>query len=479
MRVAGIDSSTQSTKVVVIDASTGEVLRNAARPHPAGTSCPPQLWWDALLRAIDDIDGLDDVSALSVAGQQHAMVLLDDQGQPLRDALLWNDTRSAEAATELKQELGVTGWVEATGLSPVASFTATKLRWVADHEPELVKQIAAICLPHDYLSWRILGTNDLADLTTDRSDASGTMYFDPESNQYRIDLLAQALRIDQSHAESIQLPRVLGPHQTVGQARGLGLNAIVAPGAGDNAAAGLGLGAGTGDVWISLGTSGVVAGISATAWHDTDGLVAGFADATGQYLPLLCTLNGAPVLDRTAAMLGVDHERLANLALDAVPGAGGLVLLPLFSGERTPNLPDATGSLTGITGENLTPENLARAAVEGLLCLMGYCLARLATGMPIERVMLTGGGARSKAIQTLAPAILGYPVELPPEGEHVAWGAARQAAWAATGELPVWHNTSQLLPSTGAQAWLQQRWNQQLLDYYSPRLNSSTSFQSN
>lgn len=461
MRVAGIDSSTQSVKVVVLEGATGEVVRQSSRPHPPGTTCPPSAWWEALQGAIDDAGGLDDVSALSVGGQQHGLVILDEAGEPLRDAMLWNDTSSAGAASDLTAELGADTWAEAVGLVAVASFTATKLRWVADNEPELVDRIAAICLPHDYLTWKILGTGNLDDLVTDRSDASGTMYFDPVSNTYRRDLLAHALRRDEADIAHIVLPRVLEPHGAAGRAGGLGLSdVVVGPGAGDNAAAGLGMGVDPGEVWVSLGTSGVVTGISEEPWRDPSGLIAGFADGTGRYLPLQATLNGAPVLDAFARFLGVDHEGLSDLALAAEPGAGGLTLLPLLAGERTPNLPDATGSLHGITGTNLTPENMARAAVEGLLCLMGACIGRLGARMDVSRVHLTGGGSKSRAVREIAPAVLGRDVLLPQEGEHVAWGAARQAHWALTGELPEWSmatvSTLQATPTPE----VQERWDE-------------------
>lgn len=459
MRVAGIDSSTQSVKVVVLEGATGEVVRQSSRPHPPGTTCPPFAWWEALLAAVDDIGGLDDVSALSVGGQQHGLVILDELGEPLRDAQLWNDTSSAQAAADLTAELGAAAWAEAVGLVAVASFTATKLRWVADNEPELAARIAAVCLPHDYITWRILGTGRLEDLVTDRSDASGTMYFDPVADVYRRDLLAHALRRSEDEISHIVLPRVLEPHEAAGRAAGLGLpDVVVGPGAGDNAAAGLGMGVDPGEVWVSLGTSGVVTGISEEAWRDESGLIAGFADATGRYLPLQATLNGAPVLDAFARFLGVDHNGLSDLALAAEPGAGGLTLLPLLAGERTPNLPDATGSLHGITATNLTRENMARAAVEGLLCLMGACIQRLGTRMDVSRVHLTGGGSRSRAVREIAPAVLGRDVLLPQEGEHVAWGAARQAHWALTGELPAWAIATVSTLRAPATPEVQERW---------------------
>src|SRR5690349_11234566 len=167
--VAGVDSSTQSCKVVVRDAETGRLVREGRASHPDGTEVHPSHWWSALQSALADAGGLDDVAALSVGGQQHGMVCLDDAGEVVREALLWNDTRSAAAAADLTAELGAQEWAERIGLVPVASFTITKLRWLAQHEPGNAKRTAAVCLPHDWLTWRLRGTGDLADLVTDRS----------------------------------------------------------------------------------------------------------------------------------------------------------------------------------------------------------------------------------------------------------------------------------------------------------------------
>jgi xylulokinase len=417
--VAGVDSSTQSCKVVVVDTETAEVVRQGSAPHPDGTEVDPEAWWQAFQRAAAQAGGLDDVHALSVGGQQHGLVALDEDGCVIRDALLWNDTRSAAAAAELVDELGAESWAQATGSVPVASFTVTKLRWLAEHEPENAARVAAVALPHDWLTWRLRGTGDLDDLTTDRSEASGTGYFDPVANEYRRDLLLRALGRD-----DVVLPRVLGPAEAVE-----GGPLLLGPGAGDNAAAALGLGLQPGDVMVSVGTSGVVAAVSATPTHDASGLVAGFADASGHHLPLACTLNGSRVLDSAAQLLGVDHGGLDALALDAQAGAGGLVYTPYLEGERTPNLPDATGTLEHMTLANLTRENLARAAVEGLLTLLAGALRAIqAQGVDVQQVTMVGGGARSRALRQLAPELLGVPVSTPPFAEYVALGAARQAA---------------------------------------------------
>ncbi|MFZ9779706.1 MAG: xylulokinase [Ilumatobacteraceae bacterium] len=425
--VAGVDSSTQSCKVVVRDADTGALVRHGSAKHPDGTEIDPTHWEAALHSAIRAAGGINDVAALSIAGQQHGAVCLDDSGAVVRPALLWNDTRSADAASALVAELGSESWVAATGSVPVASFTVTKLRWIAEHEPANARRIAAVCLPHDWLTWRLRGATDLHDLVTDRSDASGTGYFDAAINDYRRELLTRALGHD------ALLPRVLQPSDRVEW----GAHTIGA-GAGDNAAAALGIGAGD-DAVVSLGTSGTAFVRSQVSARDLTGSVAGFADATGAFLPLVCTLNAARVLDATCALLGVDHSTLSRLALSAPAGADGLVVVPYLSGERTPNLPLATGGVLGLTLDNATPAHLARAAIEGVLCGLADALdALLAQGARIARVRLVGGAAASPAVQQIAPMVLGVPVEVPPSSEYVADGAARQAAWALTGDLPTW-----------------------------------------
>jgi xylulokinase len=425
--VAGIDSSTQSCKVVVCDADTGEIARSGSAPHPGGTEVDPMQWWTALEAAIAAAGGLDDVEAISVGAQQHGMICLDSSGDVVRKALLWNDTRSAPAATALTEELGgADAWAQRIGVVPVASITATKLRWLADEEPEHADATAAVCLPHDWLTWRLSGSSDVAALCTDRSDASGTGYFASAGGGYQLDLLELAMR-----GRRPELPRVLGPAEVAGRTAS---GAVLGPGAGDNAAAALGIGAGPGDCVVSLGTSGVVSAVGDVAPRDATGLVAGFADATGRQLPLVCTLNGAPVLAAVASMLGVDFDEFDRLALSAAVGAEGLTLVPYFEGERSPNLPDAAGAFHGVTTRNLQPANVARAAVEGLLCSMAYCVERIAEqGVEVTRVMLVGGGARSEAVRRIAPAILGVPVHVPTPAEYVALGAARQAAWTLSG----------------------------------------------
>lgn len=435
--VAGVDTSTQSCKVVIVDALRGTVVREGKATHPDGTEVDPQAWWDAFNEAVKAAGGLEDVVALSVGGQQHGMVCLDKDGEVIRPALLWNDTRSADAARDLiaeygegDEEAGAAWWADATGSVPVASLTVTKLRWLADHEPENARRIAAICLPHDWLTWKIMGTGRLEDLRTDRSDASGTGYMDRATPTYRRDILAHALRIDEDAARSIILPKILGPWDVAGrgdESRGWG-EIMLGPGCGDNAGSALGVDLKPGQALLSLGTSGVVAAVSDHPVADHSGLVTGFADATGNWLPLACTLNASRIIDAMMAVIDAGYDEFDDLAL-SVDDAAGLTLVPYFEGERTPNRPDATAELKGMTLKNSDRAHVARATVEGLLNLMKFALdAVRALDVKLEHVVMVGGGAKSRAVLELAEEFLGATVTVPKSGEYVALGAARQAA---------------------------------------------------
>jgi xylulokinase len=427
--VAGVDSSTQSVKVVVCDLESGRVIRMARAAHPDGTEVPAEAWLRAYGEATADPTLLDGVAAIAVGGQQHGMVTLDEAGEPVRDALLWNDNRSASDAVDLINELGGTGaWADAVGSVPVASMTVAKVRWLARAEPELAARTHSVVLPHDWLTWQ-LGGRSFAP-TTDRGDASGTCYFDATENRYRDDLVELAL------GHGLELPRVAAPTEVVGQTPG-GL--AIAAGTGDNMAAGLGLEVTDGAAVVSLGTSGTAFTRSAQQTHDPTGTVAGFADATGAFLPLVCTLNGARNLVAAAAVLGVSLDEFSALAVSAPAGSAGLTFIPYLEGERTPPLPDATGELVGLTLANMTPANIARATIEGVLWSLAYGLdvLREQTGA-ISSITLTGGASQSSAVRAIAPAVFGLPIVVTDTFESVAVGAARQAAWALTGSLPEW-----------------------------------------
>ena len=441
--VAGIDCSTQSTKVLVCDADSGAVVASGSAPHPPGTEVDPGAWWAALERATAGLDAglLKGVAAIGVGGQQHGMVLIDEQGRPVRDALLWNDVRSAPDIADLTAELGGPGaWASAVGTVPVTSVTVTKLRWTARCEPDVAAKARSVLLPHDYLTARLRAgaardSIDPSAMTTDRGDASGTGYWSPAAGAYRPDILELAF------GRELAVPRVAGPAEIVGATP---WGAVLSAGTGDNMAAALALDLQPGDIVVSLGTSGTAFTVTAVAPADASGAVAGFADATGRFLPLVCTMNCGLVIDAVAALLGVNHAELGQLALSAPPGAGGLTLLPYLDGERTPNMPDATGTLHGLTRLNLDRAHVARAAFEGvLLGLRDAVQALVGCGVEGRRILLIGGLARSAAVAVIAAEVFGLPVSVAAPAEYVALGAARQAAWALLGsELPpAWSST--------------------------------------
>ncbi len=439
--VVGVDSSTQSTKVEARDIETGELVATGTAKHPPTTppisEQDPDSWWNALRAAVAQLGAhRDDVVGMSVAGQQHGLVLLDAAGEPLRPAKLWNDTTSAAQADRLVAELGADRWAEAVGSVPVAAFTITKLAWVAEHEPELIERVGRVMLPHDYLTWRLTGRH-----VTDRGDASGSGWYDPSSGRLRADLLGAATGGDGNEWLD-RVPEVLGPSEASGTlsddvalALGLPAGLVVGAGTGDNMGAALGLGLRAGDVAISLGTSGTVFAVSDSATHDASGAVAGFASAAGNFLPLVCTLNATKVSDTVARWLGTDAPGLADLALRAADDPGSATLVPYFDGERTPNLPDATGTFTGLTNK-VTREQLALAAHDGVLCgLIGGVDALRAVGATVGgRVFLVGGGNRSVAYRRRAADLLGRPITVPDTDETVATGASLQAAGVVTGE---------------------------------------------
>lgn len=435
--VAGIDSSTQSTKVEVRDVETGAVVAVGRASHPPTTpprsEQDPASWWSALVdsfaQCADQLGdrGLADVVGVSVGGQQHGLVLVDEAGEALRPAKLWNDTESAADADALVSGLGADGWARACGSVPGAAFTISKLAWVAANEPDLLDRVAKVMLPHDYLTWRLTGEH-----VTDRGDASGTGWWSPSIGDYDLDLFDRA----SAGLDDAVLPRVLGPTDVAGTVSidGLGLSnaVVVGPGTGDNMAGALGLGLRSGDVAISVGTSGTAYSVSATPTSDASGAVAGFADATGQFLPLVCTLNATKVTEAVRRLLGVDFGELDQLALAAEPGSGGVTLLPYFDGERTPNRPDATGVITGLRSD-VGREQFARSAFEGVACgLLDGVDALAAVGADVSgRMFLLGGGAKSAAYRRAFADLSGRRLVVPDADEVVATGACVQATVAA------------------------------------------------
>ena len=429
--VAGVDSSTQSCTVVLRDVDDGRIVRHGRAPHPRTTppvsEQPPESWWVALGQALNAADAAE-IVAISVDGQCHGLVPLDADREVIRPAKLWNDTTSAGEAAELVERLGAAAWARRTGSVPVGAFTITKLLWLARNESAAYRRLAHVALPHDWLTFRLTG-----ELVTDRGDASGTGYFSPAESSWQPDLLAL---VDPAVDWVPRLPRIVGPDEPAGAvtaaaaaALGLRPGTVVGAGSGDNQASALGLGLRRGDVAVSVGTSGTVFARHPESTADVTGAVNGNADATGEYLPLLCTLNAAKVTDAFARLLGVDHDGMTALALAAPASDERPVLAAFLDGERVPNRPGARGLLGGLRSD-LTREEIARAAYEGVVAGLLAGIDLLA-GLGVRtggRVLLTGGGARSAAYRQLLADLSGRPVYTVELEETAAAGIAAQAA---------------------------------------------------
>lgn len=422
--VIGVDSSTQATKALAVDVDDGTVLGQGRAAHTVtsgvGRESEPGQWWDAFERAVLDTGYAGSAVALSVAGQQHGLVTLDAKGQPVRPALLWNDVRAAPQAARLVADLGAARWARYAGSLPTAAFTAAKWAWLREHEPRAAEATAAVRLPHDYLIERLTGIP-----ATDRGDASGTGWWTPTG--YDTELL------DHIGLAPERLPTTVPPGEVAGTTRPGGLlraGTPVAAGTGDNMAAALGLGLTPGVPVVSLGTSGTAYAVTRQRPGDPTGVVAGFADALGDWLPLACTLNCTLAIDRLATLLGRDRQ--------AVEPGGTAVVLPYLDGERTPNLPYASGLVHGLRHDT-TPGQLLQAAYDGaahaLLTALDDVLK--AGGEPVDRdvpLLLIGGGARGRAWLETVRRLSGRPLQVPRAEELVALGAAAQAATLVTGE---------------------------------------------
>jgi xylulokinase len=385
------------------------------------------------------------VEAISAGGQQHGMVTLDTTGELVRPAPLWNNTAAAPDAERLNAEADFAAEI---GSRLVASFTIAKLAHLARTAPEDLARTDAVCLPHDWLNFRLTGN-----LATDRGEASGSGWWSPRDGHTRRDLLA--LAVGEDHARRLRLPEVRGPVEPAGtllaeaaQALGLQPGIPVGPGTGDNMAAALGVGAAPGELVISLGTSGTAFAVSEHPAADETGEIEGFADATGRFLPLVCMLNCTRVVDTIAAMVGLDRHAALDRAAQTPPGAAGLLLMPYLAGERTPNLPEATGAMTGLTVANATPDYAVRAALDGVAAGLAYAADILSlVGIAAPKVTLVGGGSQHPAWRQAIADATGLPVVVRGGGEHAARGAAIQAI-AIARRVPIDEVVTQLRPET-------------------------------
>jgi xylulokinase len=426
---AGIDSSTQSCTVVLRRLSDGAVVAEARSPHPPTTppvsEQRPEAWWSAFEDCLGQLqDHIARIAAISVGGQGHGLVLLDAEDRSLRPAKLWNDTESAPDAQILLNRLPAAKWADLTGSVPGPAMTVSKLAWTERTHPGLIGRAAKVMLPFDYIIYRLSGR-----AVTERGGASGTGYFNPFNNRWELSLADLA-------ASGVnwlsKLPEIIASDARAGAVRGEigGLaGAVAGAGTGDNMTAALGLNVRDGDTAISLGTSGTIYGRTSIGVRDQTGAINGYADAAGSFLPMVTTLNSAKVTDAFRRILGVSYDAFDELAISVLPGAGGLTLVPYLDGERTPNLPNATGSLFGLRSD-VTPAAIARAAIDGVLCglLEGGDLLASKGVKSDGRLILTGGAARSRAYRQALADFTGRTVWICPTPETAAMGAAVQAA---------------------------------------------------
>jgi xylulokinase len=435
----GIDSGTQSTKAVVLDLETRRIVAEARAPHSLIAGLPaghmeqhPQEWTDALdtvIAAVADKIDRSRVRGIGVSGQQHGFVPLDEAGNVIRPAKLWCDTSTtAECAILTKKLGGEKAAIRTAGLAFLPGFTAPKILWLKRHEPANYKKLRHVLLPHDYLNFHLTGNYFM-----EYGDASGTALMDVRKRTWSQPVLKA---IDRHLAD--WLPPLSPSHAAAGTLRprlaakyGFSADVVVSAGGGDNMMGAIGTGNVTpGVVSASLGTSGTIYAHAAKPVVDPRGEIAAFCSSTGGWLPLLCTMNVTMVTEQVRALFNWDHAQLEAAVSAAPAGANGLALLPYLDGERTPNLPKATGVFTGLTRTTLNSGTIARAAMEGVTMNMNYGLRRLAAlGVKAKEIRVTGGGSRSAAWRQMMADIFGVSVVAMVEDEGAALGGALQAAW--------------------------------------------------
>lgn len=445
MITIGIDSGTQSVKALVIDGE-GRVLGRGSAPHamiedlPAGAKEQrPEDWWEALLRSArqavaDSGVAAGEIAAIGVSGQQHGFVPLDEKGVVIRPAKLWCDTATGAQVERIVAAVGGPDAYRALiGNDLAVGFTASKILWLKENERENFARLAAILLPHDYLNFRLTGSQ-----TMEAGDASGTGLLDVRTRSWNRQVCDA---IDERVLPC--LPAILQADTPAGAlaeeaARSLGLTPgiPVAAGGGDNMMAAIGVGnIKRGVIALSLGTSGVITACSENPVSDSHGLIACFCDSAGAWLPLVCTMNATLSTELIRKMFGLDIEMLERAAASASPGAGGVRIFPWFQGERTPPLPESAGAILGITSSNATPANFARAAMEGVAVSLRWGWGRMETlGLRGKEIRLTGGGSKSPAWRQILADAFQLPVVCTKETDSAAFGAALQARWQAGSE---------------------------------------------
>ncbi len=439
--ILGIDSGTQSTKTLVVNARNGRVLASAAQGYDLIPSLPPgakeqhpHTWRDAMLKTIRQALRTagarpGEVKAIGISGQQHGFVPLDSEGRVIRPAKLWCDTSTAPECEEITARLGgLKAAIRILGNAVLPGFTAGKILWLKKHEPENFRRLAAVLLPHDYLNFVLTGR-----AVMEPGDASGTALLDVRRRRWAPAALQS---IDDDLAS--KLPPLISSDEPVGRLQasaatqlGLAADVIVSAGGGDNMMGAIGTGnTRPGVITASFGTSGTIYACSSTPVVDPRGEIAAFCDSTNRWLPLLCTMNVTVATEMVRHCFGWDVARLDAMVAQSPPGAQGMLLLPYLEGERTPNVPAGTGVFFGVNTRTCQPAHLARAAMEGVTLGMNYGLRRLAElGVRCTQIRATGGGARSRVWRRIMADVFNAEVVTLKVGEGAAYGAALQALW--------------------------------------------------
>jgi xylulokinase len=441
MLCLGIDSGTKSTKALVLDIESGEVIARAQQTYETIESLPPghveqdpQIWIDAAEATIAEcIEKLGErrkeLTAIGVGAQQQGLVALDEANLPLRPAKLWSDTSAEEQCEAFNKKFGGSqGLIELIGNPMSSSYTAPKLLWLKENEPANFARLTTVLLPHDYLNLWLTGERQM-----EYGDASGTGFMDVRTRAWS----EPALRfIDPELA--LKLPPLRSSRRPAGLLRsllreswGVADDALVSAGSGDNMMSAIGTGnIRPGIVTVSLGTLGIVFSFVEEPVIDHKGEVATFCDATDHWLSLTCTMNVAAAIEQTRALFGWDFPAMDEAVAKAPPGAGGILFLPYLQGERTPRLPKGSGVFHGLTIENMKPHFMARAVVEGVTLGLGFGMRRFQDlGIVPNEIRLTGGGSQSRIWRQIVADALGFPTVTLKVTESAAFGAAIQAAW--------------------------------------------------
>jgi len=437
----GIDSGTQSTKALVAEGKSGEILATASHSTPLIEGLPPghkeqnpEDWFEAVGISMKEAigkAGIDpgEVKGIGVSGQQHGFVPLDENGEVIRPAKLWCDTSTASQCEQILERLGgISKCIELIGNGVPPGFTASKILWLKQNEPENYARLHTVLLPHDYINYRLTGEKRM-----EWGDASGTSLMDVRSRKWRKELI-EAIDPELSG----KLPPLFPSNEPVGAvlpeiAREFGFSqeVLVSAGGGDNMMGAIGTGnVKPGIVTASLGTSGTIYACSDTPVIDPQGEIAAFCDSTGKWLPLLCVMNVTVSTEMIRELFDMDFDALDAAVKKTPAGSDGLMLLPYFEGERTPNVPDGTGVWFGVNALTSDPAHMARAAMEGATMTMNYGLNRLKElGIRPKEIRLTGGGSRSAVWRSILADIFDAEVVAMAHAEGAAFGGALQARW--------------------------------------------------